>query len=63
MLFLSRNLSSSAVKGGLITGAQSCNMETRLDLKTIAKAKKKTTKMQEKGGMETENSFNLIVDD
>jgi len=38
-------------------------METRLDLKTIAKAKKKTTKMLEKGGMETENSFNLIVDD
>ena len=63
LLFPPWNLVSSAVNGGLITGAQSCNMETRLDLKTIAKAKKKTTKMQEKGGIETENSFNHIVDD
>ena len=63
LLFPSRNHGSSAAKGGLITGAQSCNMEMRLDLKIFAKARKKTTKMQEMGGMETENSFNHIADD
>ena len=36
-----------------------CNMETSLDLKTLTKAWKKTTKMQEMGGMETENSIDI----
>ena len=63
LLFPSRNLSSSAIKGGFFTGSQSGNMETRLDLKTLTKARKKTTKMQEMSGMETETSFNLIADD
>jgi len=38
-------------------------MEMRLDLKTLTRANKKTTKIQEMGGMETENSFNHVADD
>ena len=34
-------------------------METRLDLKTLTKARKKTTKMQELGGVETEKMQEL----
>ena len=62
-MFPSRNLSSSALKGGFIIGCQSCNMEARQDLEALTKAREKTTKMSKMGGMDTENSLNHIADD
>ena len=49
LLIRSRNLSSSAVKEGFITGSLSFDMQTRPDLITHTKARKKTTHTQEMG--------------